>query len=107
MIEWLKENWICIIGILIAAGIIVLIAWVVAYYEPLTEGQVVNKYYEPAHEVYSPIHVTIDGKDQTIRNYRFVGDKWTLIIQNEDKKDYWYVSESYYDSVKVGDWVSK
>lgn len=106
-LDWLKENWIIVAAVLFVAGIIAAIAVFFSNYESLTEGTVIDKYYEPAREIYSPIHITIDGKDQTISNYRYVGDRWRLIIQNGEKKDMWFVTESFYDSVKIGDWVTK
>lgn len=110
MIDFIREHgeniffgFLCAIVI---AGFALFI-WAIASYTPLTEGMVVNKFYEPSHNVYSPIHVTIDGKDQTIPHYRTVGDRWKIIVENGDDTDIWYVSEEFYNSVHVGDWVKK
>lgn len=103
----MSEWWSVILFITVIALAFAVIAMFFINYDPLTEGEVIDKYYEPAHEVYSPINITIDGKNQTIQNWRQVGDKWRLIVQNGDKKDIWFVSESFYNSVKVGDWVKK
>ena len=34
-------------------------------------------------------------------------DRWIIEVQNGDKKDWWIVTEKYYDSVNIGDWVKK
>lgn len=107
--RWLKydNNWAYVLFLI---AIVSVIAWIVISlinYTPLTEGAVTNKFYEPAHQVYDPIYITVDGKNQTIPRYRYVGDRWKIVITNGDDTDVWYVSESYYDSVHVGDWVNK
>ena len=33
--------------------------------------------------------------------------KWIVMVQDGEDKDWWYVTENYYDSVHVGDWVKK
>ena len=109
ILKMLREdnNWIwCIIGIvlLVTLGFIV---YMIASYTPLMEGTVVAKFYEPSRSVYSPSHVTIDGKDQTIHNYRYESEKFKLVIENGDDKDIWFVTEEFYSNVKVGDFVTK
>lgn len=39
--------------------------------------------------------------------YHVQPDRWIIEIQNGDEKDWWSVTENYYDSVKIGDWVEK
>lgn len=105
--EWLKEWWTVIFFgfiVLLIAGTFV---WYVFIHEPLTEGVVIGKDYTPAHKVYSPIHMNVNGKTQIIPHWNYVSEKWCITVQNGDDTDWWYVSESYYDSVKIGDWVSK
>lgn len=107
MREWLEENLIYIILGILGAALLGGLIWFISGYEPLTEGEVIYKDFYPAHDVYYPIHITVDGMSQTINNYRYVGDRWRLTIQNGEHTDMWYVSESFYNSVKVGDWVTK
>ena len=107
MREWLEENLIYVLvgalGIAVLIGVIVFFA----NYEPLTEGIVIDKYYEPAHSERYTTYITVDGKQQGIPGYRHVGDKFILIVQNGENKDLWYVSEEFYNSVHAGDWVRK
>lgn len=107
--EWLTDdcNWLCICGLIFILFIFGALVYAFVTYTPLTEGVVTNKFHHPAHNVYSPIYVTINGKQQTIAHYRWVGDEWIITVRNGDDTDTWYVSESYYDSVHVGDWVTK
>lgn len=91
--EWLKE-W----GPVVFFGLIILLivgtlAYFLFIHEPLTEGYVIGKNYTPAHNTYAPIHMNVNGR--------------CITVQNGDNTDWWYVSESYYDSVKIGDWVTK
>lgn len=61
----------------------------------LTEGLVMNKRFSPGY------FYCIDGKCHASN------DRWIIEIQNGNQKDMWIVSESYYDAVKLGDWVTK
>lgn len=105
--EWLKEWWTVIFFGLIVLLIVGTFVWLVFIYEPLTEGVVIGKEYTPAHSVYSPIHMTVNGKNQLIPHWDYKPDRWYVYVQNGEDTDCWYVTESYYDSVKIGDWVTK
>lgn len=107
--EWLidDDHWLYVCGLILVLFVFGALVYAIATYTPLTEGVVENKFYHPAHNVYSPIHITINGKLETIAHYKWVGDEWTITVRNGDNTDIWYVSESYYDSVHVGDWVKK
>ena len=83
------------------------VIWAICSYTPLTEGFVIDKDYDPAHRVYRPIHIYSGGHNQSIPHWRTVGDRWTVWIQNGEDKDMWYVTEEFYNSVHVGDWVKK
>lgn len=61
----------------------------------LTEGLVMNKRFSPGY-----LHC-YDGKCHAS------SDRWIIEVQNGDKKDWWAVTESYYDEVKLGEWVTK
>lgn len=105
--EWLKEWWYVVFFgalFLLFAG---LLFWCLFTYTPLTEGVVIRKDYTPAHNVYSPIHMNVNGKTQIIPHWNYHPDRWSVTVQNGEDTDWWYVSESYYDSVKIGDWVTK
>ena len=62
----------------------------------LAEGMVMNKWISPAYK-------TCDEDGHC--SYR--STKYVIAVQDGDTKDWWYVTENYYDSVKIGDWVTK
>lgn len=59
--------------------------------DSITQGYVVNKDYYPASGFAG--------------NYN--GERFELTIEYEGHKTYWYVTEDYYNSVKIGDYVRK
>lgn len=92
--DFLEEWWYMILTaiaiILVVAGII----WA-AKQPRLPEGYVTNKMHFPGYS-----HCGENGCDYT-------SAKWIITVQNGDEFDSWYVSERYYDSVHIGDWVRK
>lgn len=62
----------------------------------ISEGMIMNKIYSP-------------GYCKCVENDKCAYDspKWIIAVQNGDKKDWWYVSENYYNNVSIGDWVKK
>jgi len=63
--------------------------------EPVKQGLVMNKWASESYEICEK------GKCTTVPMTRVVA------VQNGDQKAYWLVSEEYFDSVKIGSWVSK
>lgn len=92
--EWLQEWWHVIAFVSFCLLIIGFIVWAILS-PKLTEGIVTNKWYYPGYS-------TCTGK-----GCEYNPAKYTVTIQNGEDKDTWYVSESYYDNVHVGDWVQK
>lgn len=74
--------------------------------KPLHSGMVIDKQYIPAHTRYQPMVININNHIQIFPQYRHIPDKWIIQIQNGDKKDSWYVSEDYYNSVDIGDFIT-
>ena len=108
--DFLREWWGVILIVIVGVLVIVGFVWCfiqVANAPHLQEGEVIAKEYRPAHSVYSPSYIRINGESQIISNYRTEPEKWLVTVQNGEEMDIWYVSESYYNSVKVGDWVTK
>lgn len=109
-IEFLREWWGVILLGIITALVVTGFAWTiieVAKAPHLQEGEVIAKEYRPAHSVYSPSYIKINGVTQVISQYRIEPEKWTVTVQDGEITDFWYVSEKYFDSVKIGDWVQK
>ena len=92
--NFLMEWWGVICTALFILLVVVSIIWAVK--QPrLSEGSVTNKMHFPGYSI-----CTDKGCDYT-------PSKWIVSIQNGEEFDSWYVSESYYDSVHIGDWVKK
>lgn len=82
---------LCAIVVMLIAGFIA----VVITAPNLTEGMVMNKRFSPGY-----VHC-YDGRCDAS------SDRWIIEVQNGDKKDWWTVTESYYDEVKLGEWITK
>jgi len=61
----------------------------------LVEGLVTNKMSFPGYS-------TCDDN-----KCKWHSEQWIVTVQNGDEFDSWFVSERYYDSVQIGDWVKK
>lgn len=71
----------------------------------LHSGTVTEKRHIPAHNIYSPI--IISGKQiQVIPRWIHHDDMYYVWVQNGEDRDSWYVSEDYYNSVEVGDFIT-
>ena len=74
--------------------------------KPLYSGTVIDKQYIPAHKLYQPMIIVVNKQTRIIPHYVHLPDKWIIWVQNGDKKDSWYVSEDYYNSVDIGDFIT-
>lgn len=81
--------------VLIITGLILYIITDIITAPDLAEGLVMNKRFSPGY-LYC-----YDGKCHAS------SDRWIIEVQNGDQKDWWTVTESYYDEVKLGEWVTK
>ena len=81
--------------LIVMACSVVLAVFAVVTEKDLTEGMVMNKRYSAGYVLFL--------NDR----YHVQPDRWIVEIQNGDQKDWWTVTENYYDSVKIGDWVEK
>lgn len=94
--EWLIDdyNWLYVCVLIFVLFVIGAFVYVIAS-PSLTEGMVMNKWASPGYS-----HCTDKGCE-----YR--APRWIITVQDGESKDWWYVSQSYYDSVHIGDWVKK
>ena len=81
--------------LIITVCMIALVLFAVFTEKDLTEGMVMNKRYSAGYALYLG------------DRYHIQPDRWIVEIQNGDEKDWWVVTEDYYDAVKIGDWVEK
>lgn len=94
VIDFISEWWGIILTVIAVALCVAFIVWA-ANQPRLPEGEVMNKMHFPAYS-----SCTDKGCDWT-------SEKWIVSVRNGDEFDSWYVSERYYDSVHIGDWVKK
>lgn len=87
IIDFILQWWVLILLL------IILILYLTKTHLP--EGQITNKMHFPAYTTC------------TNKGCRFHPPSWIISVQNGDEFDSWYVSERYYDSVQIGDWVRK
>lgn len=92
--EFLDEYGVHVLIFIVALVIAGLIVYAITA-PNLTEGLVMNKRFSPGY-----LHC-YDGKCNAS------SDRWIIEVQNGYKKDWWTVTEAYYDAVKLGEWVTK
>lgn len=84
--------------VIFCAMFIIAVASMIAYEiarPKINEGMVMNKWISPAYK-------SCDDDGCTYRSTKYI-----IAVQDGDLKDWWYVTENYYDTVKIGDWVTK
>lgn len=83
-------------GVYIFLGLILIIAICIVIIAipngSISEGLVMNKLTSPTHKE---------------KCGRVCENRWIIVIQNGDKKDWWQVSEDYFKVIDIGDWVKK
>ena len=70
-------------------------------------GTVVDKSFSPAHNTYLPMVVRAGKSTRVIPRWIHYSDRWAILVENEDGKDWWDVSENYYNSIEIGDAVDR
>lgn len=74
--------------------------------EPLYSGIVIDKVHSQAHSVLQMMTIKVGNVSQIYPRWIHYPDTWYIWVQNKDKKDSWTVSEEYYNSVEVGDFIT-
>lgn len=90
-----SEDTVLSFMLVVTVCLIVLVILAILTDKDLTEGMVMNKRYSAGYVLFL--------NDR----YYVQPDRWIIEIQNGDEKDWWVVTEEYYDTVKIGDWVEK
>lgn len=70
-------------------------------------GTVTDKQYAPAQLIYSPLITTVNKQTRIIPRYIHHPQRWHIYVQNEDGGEWWSVTENYYNSVEIGDFVDR
>lgn len=98
-----------LIAVLVILAILALLCQIVWVYQhnKLDSGYVVDKRFEAAHTIYTPIFIRVGAISipQMIPNY--YPDRWFITVQNGDKTDEWRVSNEDYNRLNIGDWTEK
>ena len=71
----------------------------------ITEGVIVGKKYIPKRKVYQPIYMVVNKRTRIIPRWVTHGEVWRVTVEKDDKRQVWDVSESYYNSVRIGDYA--
>jgi hypothetical protein len=70
-------------------------------------GTVIEKSFSPAHKTYSPMIMHGNKTTRIIPRWIHHSDNWSILVENEDGKEWWEVSEAYYNSVEIGNNVDR
>lgn len=70
-------------------------------------GIVIQKSFVKAHRAYRPLAMYANGRTSIYPRWVNYPDQWEILVENEDGRDWWNVSEGYYNSVEIGDQVDR
>lgn len=75
--------------------------------EHIDYGIVIDKSFSPAHKTYSPTIMHMNKTTRIIPRWIYHSDHWSILVQNDDGKEWWEVSEDHYNSVEIGSNVDR
>ena len=87
--------------------LLVLCIFVLAGCKSIDNGTVIDKSYSPAHRSYQPMVMIVNKHTRIIPRWINHPDVWSILVENEDGRDWWNVSEDFYNSVEIGDKVDR
>ena len=70
-------------------------------------GIVKEKSFIPAHRTYQPMILVSGTRTQVIPRWVSHEASWQILVENDKDREWWHVSESYFNSVNVGDYVNR
>jgi hypothetical protein len=70
-------------------------------------GTVVEKAFTAAHRTYVPLIMHINKTTRIIPRWINHPDTWRILVENDDHREWWNVTEDFYNSVDVGDYVDR
>lgn len=73
----------------------------------LMSGTVVAKTHIPQSRAYRPLMMVIGKHVQFFPRWVTVQEKWIVTVNSEDYNDDWEVTEEYYKTVNIGDYVDR
>ena len=73
----------------------------------VNNGIVVEKAFIAAHRTYAPMIMHIGRMTQIIPHWRSHPDSWRILVEKDDHREWWDVTEEFYNSVDIGDYVDR
>lgn len=70
-------------------------------------GVVTDKRYTPSHTIYRHTVMIINKQTRVMPRWIRHSEKWQILVENEEGSGWWDVSESFYNSVNIGDTVDR
>lgn len=70
-------------------------------------GIVKEKSFVPAHRTYQPMIIVSGARTQVIPCWVSHEASWQILVENDKGNDWWYVSEDYFNSINIGDYVNR
>ena len=87
--------------------ILLLFIFVILLSACVDRGIVIDKSFQPSHMVYSPMIMVVGKQTRIIPRWFKCADTWSILVQNDNEREWWKVSKEYYDSVSIGNYVRK
>ena len=97
------------IGVLGCVVILGLLVYGIVYeiQNNLDAGTLVDKYHQDAHVSYYTSWIQSGKVRIPVRRTSRHPESWWFVVEAENKRDYWQVSEDFYNSAEVGDYVER
>lgn len=70
-------------------------------------GTVINKSFTPAYVENYILPMRVGKMTICMPRTRHVSASWSILVENEEGREWWSVSEDYYNSVEIGDAVDR
>lgn len=108
-----EDNWLGWITLITCWVLTVVFIWLIVSFicyiidssfrpKALGNGVVVDKNYSPSHTTITMMNVGKSTMPMVIRH----PERWSINISNEGKTDWFYLTESLHDEIKIGQTIS-
>lgn len=73
----------------------------------INNGTVAEKAFKAAHRTYAPMIMRISKTTKIIPRWYSHPDSWRILVENDGHREWWDVTEEFYNSVDIGDYVDR
>ena len=73
----------------------------------VNNGIVVEKEFRAAHRTYAPMIMHTNKTTRIIPRWLSHPDSWHILVENDNHREWWDVTEKFYNSVNIGDYVDR